>query len=106
MSTNSDSDPHEDALFSLLAALTVKNQLRYQEEARTLVRSGVLETQVGQSIIRYKLTFLGCAYAISIDQGVHYQHFGWSRMGWRRKDKLAKLPLRFARCEALASQRD
>lgn len=90
----------DDAYFAFILDLSEVNESRYESQAHELVERKSLSVEINGTLILYKLHLLGCSTEISKNQGESYIHSSWSRMGWRKRDKLANLPLFFATSEA------
>ncbi len=90
----------DEAYFTLVNDLVTRHQSRYEQQAKELVRNRQLSTIIEETPVRYKLEFRGCSFEVSYGLDNKYQQVSWVRMGWRKSDKLSKLPLFFAGTEA------
>lgn len=93
-------DDSESAYFEYIFQLESKNQVRYESQARELIRKKKLIIEVDGALIRYKLELFGFRCEISRDSGESFQFTSWQKMRWRKSEKFAELPLLFATTEA------
>ena len=98
--TDEVDETDDSEYFEFIFKLEEENESRYQAQARELVKSKTLITELNGILIRYKLSFRYFLCEISFDGGENYHSKSLARMRWRKAEKLEALPLLFADTEA------
>lgn len=91
----------DQAFLDLLTEFYFSNQDRYKEQARKLLREGLLLVPFGDSILKYSLND-GCArFKVSRDRGCTFSSsLQVTPLPWRRKAKIERIIDQFAHSEA------
>lgn len=90
----------ERTYFQLIYDLEVKNQSRYETQAKLLMKNGEFSITINNSLLLYTLEDGGCSFRVSTDGGFDYCKLGWSSLGRRKHEKLKRLMEEFAESEA------
>lgn len=90
----------EDLYYAFVKNLFDSNISKYEAQAKDLIRTKYLHTEVGGTNVRYKLSLRECLCEVSLDSGDNFLNKSRTRLGWRKKEKLQALPLLFAKTEA------
>lgn len=94
----------EQAFIDLFARLHFENEARYKNQAKKLLREGLLLVVVGNTIIKYTLEDEGVSYRFSGDQGVTFSNtLGLTPLHWRKRKRIERLIEKFAYSEARAT---
>lgn len=89
----------EDEYLEKIVTLEEVNIEYFQTLAKRLIRRFRLLVEYEDAVIEYKLGLVGCSYSIIYREEIGESASGYSRFGWRRRDKLSGMPFIFARHE-------
>jgi hypothetical protein len=99
-SANEEDSVREQAYLDYVFRLLEGNEVRYREEAKTLLKDGEYWHSHGNSVLVYSIENRGCASRISMDGGFDFHLLSWTPLGFRKTDKYRTLEFNFAQSEA------
>jgi hypothetical protein len=91
-------EARDQAYFALFAELAERNDSIYEEQATQLLRDRNLTIRLEDVWLKYSLDRVGCSCSVSED-GLSFFETSWTRLGWRKKEKIERLPFFFAKTE-------
>ena len=97
---SSTESERERAFFQLLESMMLKNEIRYQQQAKELLMNKELSFSIGNNLLFYRFENRGCALRISNDGGFNFNFDNWVSLPRGKGAKLTELLFQFASREA------
>src|ERR1019366_8226234 len=88
---SSTESEHERAFFLLLESMMLKNEIRYQQQAKELLKNKELSFSIGKNLLFYCFENRGCALRISNDDGFNFNFNNWVSLPRGKVAKLTEL---------------